>query len=232
MGDGARALEIYLGELRSRLGDLPEADVSEIVAELRSHVRDSAGGDERRRSHRSARPAGLSRRAGGALRDGSAAGASRAQPVAVAAHLESLALGERQRGRLRRAAARSNRLPHRGGLLHRRTRETVRAGARRLVVAERRRDLTPPRLVASPPAPQSEELLGFWIIPLGMLLGALALWLTAGLGRWTSAASVGPRSPRWPEHGPWLRLTGRSFRASVGVRADGCWCSSSRSSRR
>src|SRR5258708_31219250 len=41
MGDGARMLDAYLSELRTLLRNLPEPEVSEIEAELRSHVRDS-----------------------------------------------------------------------------------------------------------------------------------------------------------------------------------------------
>ena len=42
MADAARTLDGYLSELRARLRGLPEPEVSEILEELRSHVRDSA----------------------------------------------------------------------------------------------------------------------------------------------------------------------------------------------
>jgi len=41
--DGVPRLEAYLGELRARLRRLPEAEVAEIVEEMRSHVRDRVG---------------------------------------------------------------------------------------------------------------------------------------------------------------------------------------------
>jgi hypothetical protein len=38
--------------------------------------------------------------------------------------------------------------------------------------------------LAGGPAPRGEELLGWWIVPIGLLLGAAAAWLTARLARW------------------------------------------------
>ena len=43
MPDGARTLDGYLSELRARLRNLPDAEASEILEELRSHLRDSVG---------------------------------------------------------------------------------------------------------------------------------------------------------------------------------------------
>ena len=36
----------------------------------------------------------------------------------------------------------------------------------------------------APPPPRGEELLGWWIVPMGLVLGAGALWLTPRFGRW------------------------------------------------
>ena len=38
-------------------------------------------------------------------------------------------------------------------------------------------------LIAAPP-PGSEELLGWWIVPIGLAAGLLVLWLTPRFGRW------------------------------------------------
>ncbi|HWW62157.1 MAG TPA: hypothetical protein VN181_12375 [Thermoanaerobaculia bacterium] len=40
-------------------------------------------------------------------------------------------------------------------------------------------------LLSAPPA-GSEELLGWWIVPIGLLAGALVLWLTPRFGRWAT----------------------------------------------
>jgi hypothetical protein len=46
MNEGSRVLETCLAEPRKGLGPLPEAERAEIVAELRGHVLESAGGGE------------------------------------------------------------------------------------------------------------------------------------------------------------------------------------------
>ena len=43
MAEGPRRLDGYLSELRARLRNLPDAEASEILEELRSHVCDSVG---------------------------------------------------------------------------------------------------------------------------------------------------------------------------------------------
>jgi len=102
MAEGPRRLDGYLSELRARLRNLPDAEASEILEELRSHVCDSVGtGGELTESGVAAalRRLGSPAEAGVALRDGQPARAGRAQPVAMAALVEPLPLGLRQRRR-------------------------------------------------------------------------------------------------------------------------------------
>ena len=84
MAEGPRRLDGYLSELRARLRNLPDAEASEILEELRSHVCDSVGtGGELTESGVAAalRRLGSPAEAGVALRDGQPARAGRAQPV-------------------------------------------------------------------------------------------------------------------------------------------------------
>ena len=184
MDDGARTLEVYLAELRTRLRRLPEADVSEIVAELRSHVRDSAGD---------------------AMDEGEVAAAL--ARLGSPGELASLYATDR-------LLERAGRDPSPWLLLWslvRRATVSVAGGVALLsviagylvaagfFVAAIAKQFAPDRvglwwlhgdeislhlgLVAAPPPPD-QELLGFWIVPLGLSLGALALWSTARFGRW------------------------------------------------
>jgi uncharacterized membrane protein len=181
MAEGARTLEGYLSELRARLRSLPEAEVSEILEELRSHVRESAGpgdGSLPEILDRLGSPEELAslyvtdRLLVRASRPGSpwllARGLFRWASVSVAGSvaLLGLVIGYVVAGSFFVAALVKPFAPGRAGLW-------------RLAGGEISLRLG---LVASPP-PAGEELLGFWIVPLGLLLGSAAAWLTARLAR-------------------------------------------------
>jgi hypothetical protein len=183
MADGP--LEGYLAELRARLRGLPEAEVSDIIEELRSHVRDSAdSGDER---------------------DGDVA--TVLGRLGSPEELASLYVTDRLLAR-----ARSSRSPW---LLPRslfRWATVSVAGscalaglitgyllAASLFCAALMKPFAPGPVglwrlgddelslhlgIASAAPPQGEELLGWWIVPLGLLLGAGAFWLTPRVARW------------------------------------------------
>ena len=186
MADGARRLDGYLGQVRGRLrGRLPEAEVSEIVEELRSHVRDSAG-------------------SGGELGESDVAAVLErlGSPEELARQYvtESLLV---QAGRSRspwlllRSLFRWATVSIVGflaflGVL---TGYVLAAG---FLCAALVKPFAPARVglwrggdelslhlgfVSARPS-QGEELLGWWIVPLGLLLGAAAFWLTRRLARW------------------------------------------------
>jgi hypothetical protein len=185
MGDGALMLEAYLSELRSRLRGLPEADVFEIVAELRSHVRDSGAGTglvegevavALARLGSPAELASLYRTDRLLLR----AGRSRspwlllwslfrwaAISVAGSGVLIPVIAGYVVAGSLFMAALIKPFAPDRVGLWRLSSDEiSLRLG-----------------LSATPPPP-GQELLGFWIVPLGLMLGAGTFFLAVWFGRW------------------------------------------------
>ena len=184
MVDGARRLETYLAELRSGLRGLPEGEVAEIAAELGSHVRDAAGGDLSEGAvaavlERLGRPAELAslyvtesllaRAASGGSPWLLARGLLRWATVSIAGGLAlaGLLIGWLVAACFVCAALIKPFAPHRVGLWRLSGDEvSLRLG-----------------LVAPPPQ-QGEELLGWWIVPLGLALGALALWLTPRFGRW------------------------------------------------
>ncbi len=186
MPDGGRALEGYLSELRARLRLLPQTEVSEILEELRGHVRDSVGSSgepteseiaavlERLGSpaelaslyvtDRLLEQAEVSRSSWLLSR-----GLMRWAVVSVAGSVALLGviIGYLLAASLFCAALVKPFAPGRVGLW-------------RLAEGEFSLHLG---LVAPPPA-QGEELLGWWIVPLGLLLGAAAAWLTPRFGRW------------------------------------------------
>lgn len=186
MADGARRLDDYLGELRARLRGVPDAEASEIVAELRSHVRDSAGsGGELTASavaavlERLGSPEDLASLyvteslLGQAGRSGSTwlllRSLSRWATVSVAGCFALLGLiaGYVLAASFFCAALMK---PFASG----------RVGLWRLAGGEISLRLG----FVAPPPPQGQELLGWWIVPVGLLLGAGAFWLTPRFGRW------------------------------------------------
>jgi hypothetical protein len=185
MTDGATRLEGFLHDLRARLAGLPAAEVDEIVAELRSHVRDSAGADPTGRAvaavlERLGPPAELAaqfateRLLARAQHSGSPwlllRGLYRGAGIGIAggAALLALVVGYVAAASLLVAALMKPFAPDRVGLW--------RLGSDELSL---RLGLAP----ALPP-PRGEELLGWWIVPLGLLAAAAASWITAGFGRW------------------------------------------------
>jgi hypothetical protein len=182
MDDGARRLEAYLAELRRSLAPLPEAERADIVAELRGHVLETAG----ERLTDGAVAAALERLG--------PAGDLAAEYVAASA----LAGAERSRspwtllrGLARLAGASLAGVPALlGGV-------AGYALALSLALAALRKPMAPDRVglwqlgadtyslrlgFGEPPA--GRELLGWWIVPIGLLAGAGCLWLTTWFGRW------------------------------------------------
>jgi hypothetical protein len=186
MPDGARALEGYLSELRARLRLLPGAEVSEILEELRGHVRDSVG--------RSGEPtenevAAVLKRLGSPAELASLyqtesllarAGRSRSPwlllrsvgrwatvSAAGVFALFGLIVGYVVAGSFFCAAMVKPFAPARVGLF-------------RLGEDEISLHLG----LSAPPPAHGQELLGWWIVPLGLLLGAAAFRLTVGFARW------------------------------------------------
>jgi len=178
-------LEDYLGELRACLRRLPAAEVSEIVDELRSHVLDSAASNDDALTEDSVRAAidrlgraedlaslyvteSLLSRAGrsgspwpmlcGILRWATVSGAGLFAALGLAVGLVISAS-------FFVAALHKPFAPSRAGLWR------LDDGSLSL------------RLGFGAPAP-GLELLGWWIVPLGLLLGACGLWLTLQFGRW------------------------------------------------
>lgn len=176
-------LDRYLEEMRGRLRALPAAEVAEIVEELRSHVRDSSPS--------------------GAPADGEVAAVlERLGPVEG---LASLYVRDRLLDR-----ARESRSPFvLAGSLFRWATLSV-AGffaffgllagyvlSLSFLAAALHDPIAPDRvglfragdslslhLGFGSSVPPGEELLGFWIVPIGLLAGAMGAWLTASVARW------------------------------------------------
>jgi len=182
MNEGARRLEAYLAELRRRLGPLPESERAEIVAELRGHVLDSAGDAQAddavvRVLERLGSPEDLAAKyvtqsaLAGAARSRApwtlvsslarVAGASLAGFSALVACVAGYGLA----ASFALAALRKPMAPDRVGLWRLGPDDfslTLGLGAR----------------------PVGDELLGWWVVPIGLLAGVGGVWLTTGLGRW------------------------------------------------
>lgn len=183
MDDGARRLDTYMKEMRRLLRGLPEAEVSEIVAELRSHVHDSG--------------------AEGATSESDVAAAL--DRLGSPEELASLYRTDRLLVRAGRGGSpwllpwsllRWASVSVAGGLVL----LTVVAGyvvAASFLVAALVKPFAPDRaglwwlgedtislhlgLSAPPPG---QELLGWWIVPLGLLMGYGAFSLASRFGRW------------------------------------------------
>jgi hypothetical protein len=181
MNDGARRLDAYLAELRRRLAPLPETDRDEIAAELRSHVLDSAGPAPAE----SAVAEALERL--GPAEDLAAqyvthhdlSGVERSRsPWAIVRGLARLAgtgiaglsalaaclLGYALAACFAFAAVRKPTAPDRVGLW--------RLGPDTISLT-----------LGFGARPGGEELLGWWIVPIGLLAGAGLVWLTTAFGR-------------------------------------------------
>ena len=182
MNDGARRLDAYLAELRRRLAPLTESERADIVAELRSHVLDSAGpvptesaiaealGRLGPAEHLAAQYvtnrvlAGAERsRSPWALVRGLARVAGRG--VAGVSALVGCLLGYGLAASFAAAALRKPMAPDRVGLW--------RLGPDTFSLT-----------LGFGGAPSGEELLGWWIVPIGLLAGAGVLWLTTAFGCW------------------------------------------------
>ena len=196
MDDGVRRLEAYLAKLRRRLGPLPEADRAEIVAELRGHVLESAGE--------------------GATESAVAAVLERLGPAEELAtqYVVNSALEGAERSRspwtllkalARLAGASIAGVPALLGCV-------LGYGlALSLALAAVRKPMAPDRVglwklgadtyslqLGFGGRPGGQELLGWWIVPIGLLGGAAFLWLTTWFGRW--AIRRLRRSPPFPAH--------------------------------
>jgi hypothetical protein len=182
--EGVRRLEAYLAELHRRLGPLPEIGRADIVAELRGHVLESVG----------EAPTG----------DAVAAVLERLGPAEVLAEQyvvgSTLATAERSRSpwtlvrTLARAAGASLwAFPALLGCV------VGYALALSLALAAVRKPMAPDRVglwrlgadtyslrLGFGEAPGGEELLGWWIVPIGLLAGLGLLWLTTWFGRWAA----------------------------------------------
>jgi hypothetical protein len=182
MNDGTHRLDAYLGELRSGLKPLPQAERDDIVAELRSHVIDSTGDLSSESAVRAALErlgtaeqlaaqyvtrsvlTGVERsRSPWALVKGLArvAGGS----IAGLSALTGLALGYGLATSFTLAALRKPLAPDRVGLWR---------------LAPDSFSLT----LGFGGRPSGEELLGWWIVPIGLLAGAGVLWITTRFGCW------------------------------------------------
>jgi hypothetical protein len=182
--DAARRLEEYLSELRANLRRLPAPEVSEIVRELRGHVLESAGSTGTPPSEqgvasvleRLGAPAQLASlystecvwaRAAGAASPWLAVRATlRVATLGVAGAFAALGLvaGAVLSSSFFLAALRKPFAPDRAGLW----RLTDGSFSLRLGFG----GLEP-----------GQELLGWWIVPLGLLLGAGMVWLALQLAR-------------------------------------------------
>jgi hypothetical protein len=179
MHERVDSIERYLEELRVRLRGLPAQEVSEIVAELRSHLVESISSS-----------------------DDAAAVLER---VGSAAELASLYASER----LLQRAGRSPWLLLRG--LARWARFSI-AGVFALLLLVAAYGVAASFFLAAllkpfardrvglwrsagdeyslrlgfsgAPPLQATELLGWWIVPIGLAIGCAALWLTPRIGRW------------------------------------------------
>ena len=180
--EGFRWLEAYLDELDRRLRPLPESERAEIAAELRGHVLESVGEAP--------------------TEDAVAAVLERLGPAGVLAEQYvvngTLATAERSRSpwtlvrTLARAAGASLwAVPALLGCV------VGYALALSLALAAVRKPMAPDRVglwklgadtysltLGFGVAPGGEELLGWWIVPIGLLAGLGLLWLTTWFGRW------------------------------------------------
>jgi hypothetical protein len=193
-----RRLDMYLGEVRGTLRGLDPAEVEEILAELRSHVLDRVGGET-----------GLTEQAVQAALDGLGA------PRALGAGY----LGQRMAARMEQS-----RSPWRVlGAVYRLASFSVGAfalflvsligyalGAGLIVVALAKpfmphrvgmwvwgkgEDITFSIGATDKPMPPQAEVLGWWIIPIGLVLGALFLVLTWRLGL-AGVRALGRKGPK------------------------------------
>jgi hypothetical protein len=182
---GVGVLEDYLGDLRARLRGLSEAEVEDILAELRSHVRESGAPG---REPTEAEVTALLARLG--------------SPAELAeAYLADRLIQEAQRTRspwrLLKALFRWSAWSAVGGFAL----CGVLVGyvvAASFFLAALVRPFRPDRTglfrlgdelslhlgLSSGPVPPGEELLGWWIVPLGLLLAGLAYGLTVSFARW------------------------------------------------
>jgi hypothetical protein len=183
---GMRRLDAYLGELRGRLRRLPDAEVAEIVDELRSHVRDSDGVGVALTEEAVA--AALERLgppeelAALYVTDSLLVRAERSwspwliftsifrwATVSVAGFFAFLGVlvGFVLSASFFIAALAKPFFPDRTGLWR------VAADSVSLHLG-----------LASGPPPAGQELLGWWIVPSGLLVGVGGVWLTTRFGRW------------------------------------------------
>ncbi len=180
-----RRLEAYLDILQARLGALPTAEADDIVREIRSHVRDSTGPK------------------GGTAGDAVAAVLARLGPP------EELAAGYVTAILLARAGSSRSPWPVLRGFLHWAMYSAAGilplaglvAGyvvAASLFIAALVKPFAPDRvglwrlaggeislrlgLRGGPPS-AGEEILGWWVTPLGLLAGAMAYYLTVHMAR-------------------------------------------------
>lgn len=189
MPDGTRKLEAYLNELNAGLRGVPEGERSEIVAELRSHVRDSAGNEldeiavvaALERLGSPTELASLYRTQTMLTRAGNSPSSwllfrslFRWATMSVAGFFIFLGLliGYVITACFFLAALVKPFAPDRVGLWW--LPGSGQDGELSLRIG----------FFTSPSPPQGTELLGWWIVPLGLMLGALACWLTPRFGRW------------------------------------------------
>lgn len=162
-------IDAYLRELRRRLGDAPDAD--EIVAEIRSHIND-AGSDVAATLARLGSPSYLA--ALYAVDRGSSPlvvlrGLARWAMVSVMGFLALVVaiIGYLFAVSFLLAALIKPFAPHRTGVWQ------LPDG-----------DLSLRLGLLEPPTPHAVELLGWWIVPLGLAAGALIFVITPWFGRW------------------------------------------------
>jgi hypothetical protein len=184
MPSGVGGLEDYLGDLRARLRGLSEAEVEDILAEMRSHVRESgAPGREPTEAEVTAVLARL----------GSPAELAAAY---LADRLIQKAQRTRSPWRLLKGLSRWAALSAVGGFAL----CGVLVGyvlAASFFLAALVKPFRPDRtglyslgdelslrLGMSGSVPGGEELLGWWIVPLGLLLGGMAYGATVSFARW------------------------------------------------
>jgi membrane protease YdiL (CAAX protease family) len=203
----------YLDDLRARLRGLPPDEVDDIVAELRSHVLESL---------RESGPPGAS--GPGVTADGTAPGEALAaifDRVGAPADLAALYRADRQLGQALDPVARGFRpLRLLTGVVRWASVSLAGAGALLVLVAgygvaisfciaAATKLFAPGRVglfrlpggeyslrlgLSGAPRPAGEELLGFWIIPIGMVAAAAVYWSTTRLVR--AAARL------WRRHRP------------------------------
>jgi hypothetical protein len=186
MTTGERKLEEYLNELRMKLRGVPEAERSEIIAEIDSHIRDSAGSTLDAEAVESAL-----QRLGGATELASLYRAQsllthaensrspwllftsvfRYATISIAGFFIFLGLlvGYFVTACLFLAALVKPFAPDRVGLWW---------------ILPQRELALHIGIFTSPPPQQGTELLGWWIVPIGLLLGLFVLWMTPRFGRW------------------------------------------------